>query len=220
MDAHSEVFFTVTGSLEFYNADDSLRQTMDLFSFQKLYLDHCEEKGIKPDDSVSLRPCCFTLSNDEPGFSSGSKRLWAWGPVRPLLPDLAWLSQRRAPYVSGVLYIAGEDLQCLFYYYRKNKPRTTMSTQIQTLTSIDDVIALIVATPTEAVGRELSPALRKLEKSGNGKGSSSQQVLSALLPSGADPLETLLGDGKQPLGLGYLAILCAMSTLFYASIRP
>ena len=83
-----------------------------------------------------------------------------------------------------------------------------MSTVVS-LTSIDDVIALIVATPSDAVGRELSPALRKLEKNGNGKGNSSQQVL---------PLETLLGDGKEPLGLGYLAILCARSTsrTFYA----
>ena len=92
-----------------------------------------------------------------------------------------------------------------------------MSTVVS-LTSIDDVIALIVATPSDAVGRELSPALRKLEKNGNGKGNSSQQVLSSLQQSGADPLETLLGDGKEPLGLGYLAILCARRTsrTFYA----
>jgi len=49
---HTEVLFTVGGSLEFYNDDDSLRQTMDLFSFKQLYLDDCKKKGIPPDDSL------------------------------------------------------------------------------------------------------------------------------------------------------------------------
>ncbi|KAF9762895.1 hypothetical protein IL306_003288 [Fusarium sp. DS 682] len=45
MGAGAEVVFTITGSLEFFNDDDSLRETMDIFSFAELYHDHCEEKA-------------------------------------------------------------------------------------------------------------------------------------------------------------------------------
>lgn len=52
MGAGAEVIFTVTGSLEFFNDDDSLRETMDIFSFAKLYYDHCESKGLKPNEGL------------------------------------------------------------------------------------------------------------------------------------------------------------------------
>ncbi|EJT70809.1 hypothetical protein GGTG_11832 [Gaeumannomyces tritici R3-111a-1] len=48
MSAGAEVVFTITGSLEFFNDDDSLRETMDCFSFAKRYHDHCKENGIEP----------------------------------------------------------------------------------------------------------------------------------------------------------------------------
>lgn len=52
MGAESEVVFTIIGSLEFFNDDDSLRETMDIFSFSKLYYDHCEEKGLEPNEML------------------------------------------------------------------------------------------------------------------------------------------------------------------------
>lgn len=52
MGAGSEVVFTITGSLEFFNDDDSLRETMDIFTFSKMYYDHCEEKGIEPNEKL------------------------------------------------------------------------------------------------------------------------------------------------------------------------
>ena len=44
--------FTITGSIEFLNDDDSLKFTLDIFSFAKLYYDHCKEKGVKPNDAL------------------------------------------------------------------------------------------------------------------------------------------------------------------------
>jgi hypothetical protein len=52
MGAGAEVVFTITGSLEFFNDDDSLRETMDIFSFAELYYNHCEEKGVKPNEKL------------------------------------------------------------------------------------------------------------------------------------------------------------------------
>jgi len=52
MGAGSEVVFTVTGSLEFLNDDDSLRETMDVFSFAKMYHDHCQDKGLEPNQKL------------------------------------------------------------------------------------------------------------------------------------------------------------------------
>ncbi|KXJ85696.1 hypothetical protein Micbo1qcDRAFT_153914 [Microdochium bolleyi] len=52
MGAGSEVVFTLNGSLEFLNDDDSLRETMDIFSFAKMYYDHCKEKGIEPNEKL------------------------------------------------------------------------------------------------------------------------------------------------------------------------
>jgi 2,4'-dihydroxyacetophenone dioxygenase len=67
----TEVMFTVTGTLEFMNEDDSLKGTMDIFtsvqrflsatfnrsdyfinSFAKLYSDYCISKGVKPNPKL------------------------------------------------------------------------------------------------------------------------------------------------------------------------
>lgn len=48
----TDIVFTITGSIEFLNDDDSLKFTLDIFSFAKLYYDHCKEKGIKPNDAL------------------------------------------------------------------------------------------------------------------------------------------------------------------------
>lgn len=47
MGENSEVIFDVTGSIEFFNDDNTLRETMDGFSFWRLYMKHCEENNIK-----------------------------------------------------------------------------------------------------------------------------------------------------------------------------
>ncbi|KAF5027010.1 hypothetical protein F66182_885 [Fusarium sp. NRRL 66182] len=49
---NTEIVFTITGSLEFLNEDDSMNFTLDVFSFAKLYYDHCKEKGLKPNDAL------------------------------------------------------------------------------------------------------------------------------------------------------------------------
>ena len=41
----AKVAYTVTGSIEFFNDDDSLRNTMDVFSFIDLYVKHCKATG-------------------------------------------------------------------------------------------------------------------------------------------------------------------------------
>ncbi|CAK4024358.1 Hypothetical predicted protein [Lecanosticta acicola] len=43
----SEVLFDVTGSIEFFNDDNTLRETMDGFSFWRLYVEHCEKHKEK-----------------------------------------------------------------------------------------------------------------------------------------------------------------------------
>jgi 2,4'-dihydroxyacetophenone dioxygenase len=48
----SEVIFDVTGSIEFYNEDNTLREIMDGFSFWRMYEDHCQEKGIEPNKGL------------------------------------------------------------------------------------------------------------------------------------------------------------------------
>ncbi len=45
----AQVAYTVNGSIEFFNDDDSLRNTMDIFSFIDLYVKHCEKTGQKVD---------------------------------------------------------------------------------------------------------------------------------------------------------------------------
>ena len=41
----AEVVFTVTGSIEFLNSDDSLNFTFDIFSLADLYTQHCAATG-------------------------------------------------------------------------------------------------------------------------------------------------------------------------------
>jgi 2,4'-dihydroxyacetophenone dioxygenase len=48
----TDIVFTITGSIEFLNDDDSLKFTLDVFSFAQMYYDHCKEKGIKPNDTL------------------------------------------------------------------------------------------------------------------------------------------------------------------------
>lgn len=48
MGAGSEVVFDVTGSIEFFNEDNTLREIMDGFSFWRMYEEHCEKLGKKP----------------------------------------------------------------------------------------------------------------------------------------------------------------------------
>ncbi|KAJ5995260.1 hypothetical protein N7481_002237 [Penicillium waksmanii] len=52
MSKGAEVVFTVSGSLEFFNDDDSLKNTMDVFSHAHLYYEHCKKQGIKPNDGL------------------------------------------------------------------------------------------------------------------------------------------------------------------------
>lgn len=48
----TEIVFTVTGSLEFFHDDDSLKNTMDVFSYAHLYYEHCKKQGIKPNGGL------------------------------------------------------------------------------------------------------------------------------------------------------------------------
>ena len=52
MKSGTEGVFTVSGSLEFVNDNGSLEETMDIFSFAKLYYDHCEKQGVRPNDGL------------------------------------------------------------------------------------------------------------------------------------------------------------------------
>lgn len=47
MGENSEVVFDVTGSIEFFNEDNTLRETMDGFSFWRMYVEHCEANNLK-----------------------------------------------------------------------------------------------------------------------------------------------------------------------------
>lgn len=48
----AKVVYTVDGSIEFFNDDDSLRNTMDVFSFIDLYVKHCERTGQAVDERL------------------------------------------------------------------------------------------------------------------------------------------------------------------------
>jgi hypothetical protein len=48
MGENSEVIFDVMGSIEFFNDDNTLREIMDGFSFWRMYEEHCEKLGKKP----------------------------------------------------------------------------------------------------------------------------------------------------------------------------
>ncbi|KAF4457590.1 chrR cupin-like domain-containing [Fusarium albosuccineum] len=50
--AGTEIVFTITGSLEFFNEDDSLLSVLDIFSFGKLYYDYCKEKELEPNHGL------------------------------------------------------------------------------------------------------------------------------------------------------------------------
>ena len=45
----AQVVYTVNGSIEFFNDDDSLRNIMDVFSFIDLYVGHCKRTGTEID---------------------------------------------------------------------------------------------------------------------------------------------------------------------------
>ncbi|KAL6885763.1 hypothetical protein GGI43DRAFT_418913 [Trichoderma evansii] len=49
---NTDIVFTITGSIEFLNDNNSLKFTLDIFSFAKLYYDYCKEKGIKPNNAL------------------------------------------------------------------------------------------------------------------------------------------------------------------------
>jgi 2,4'-dihydroxyacetophenone dioxygenase len=44
--AGTEIVFTVTGSVEFFNDDDSLASVWDCFSFVNLYVQYCKSHGL------------------------------------------------------------------------------------------------------------------------------------------------------------------------------
>lgn len=44
---NTEIVFTVDGSIEFLNDDDTLNNTMDVWSFVHLYAEFCKENGIE-----------------------------------------------------------------------------------------------------------------------------------------------------------------------------
>jgi 2,4'-dihydroxyacetophenone dioxygenase len=48
----SEVFFTISGSIEFFNDDGTLREIMDGYSFWRLYVEHCEKNGLTPNKAL------------------------------------------------------------------------------------------------------------------------------------------------------------------------
>lgn len=52
MNKGAEVLFTVSGSLEFFHDDDSLKNTMDVFSYAHMYYEHCKAQGLKPNDGL------------------------------------------------------------------------------------------------------------------------------------------------------------------------
>lgn len=49
---NTDIVFTITGSIEFLNDDDSLKFTLDVFSFAKMYYDYCKQQGIKPNHAL------------------------------------------------------------------------------------------------------------------------------------------------------------------------
>jgi 2,4'-dihydroxyacetophenone dioxygenase len=52
MGEQSEVHFTVMGSIEFYNDDNTLREVMDGFSFWRMYEEHCKKIGKEPNTGL------------------------------------------------------------------------------------------------------------------------------------------------------------------------
>ncbi|KAH7344249.1 hypothetical protein BKA66DRAFT_577074 [Pyrenochaeta sp. MPI-SDFR-AT-0127] len=52
MGKQPEVLFNVMGSIEFFNDDGTLREIMNLFSFWRMYVDHCNKHRIKPNENL------------------------------------------------------------------------------------------------------------------------------------------------------------------------
>ncbi|KIX08472.1 uncharacterized protein Z518_03128 [Rhinocladiella mackenziei CBS 650.93] len=52
MSEESEILFTVMGSIEFFNDDNTLREIMDGFSFWRMYIEHCEKHGLEPNEKL------------------------------------------------------------------------------------------------------------------------------------------------------------------------
>jgi hypothetical protein len=52
MGEKSEILFNVTGSIEFLNDDGNVRETLDLFSIWRLYVEHCEKNGSKSNEKL------------------------------------------------------------------------------------------------------------------------------------------------------------------------
>ena len=44
--AGTEIVFTIDGSIEFLHDDDTLKNTMDVWSFLYLYQEHCTARGL------------------------------------------------------------------------------------------------------------------------------------------------------------------------------
>lgn len=49
---NSEIVFTVDGSIEFLNDDDTLNNTMDVWSFVHLYVEYCKAKGLDVNERI------------------------------------------------------------------------------------------------------------------------------------------------------------------------
>ncbi|PNP73221.1 hypothetical protein FNYG_13438 [Fusarium nygamai] len=52
MGKDTELLITSTGSLEFLNDDDTLKKTLDIFSFAQMYYEHCKKQGIQPNNKL------------------------------------------------------------------------------------------------------------------------------------------------------------------------
>ncbi|KAA8649368.1 2,4'-dihydroxyacetophenone dioxygenase family protein [Aspergillus tanneri] len=48
----TKVVFTISGSLEFFHDDGTLKNTMDIFSYAHLYYEHCKKQRLKPNDGL------------------------------------------------------------------------------------------------------------------------------------------------------------------------
>ncbi|KAH8812958.1 hypothetical protein F5884DRAFT_319236 [Xylogone sp. PMI_703] len=52
MGENTEVIFTVGGSIEFFDSDGTLREVMDLFSFWRMYIEHCEANELPVNEKL------------------------------------------------------------------------------------------------------------------------------------------------------------------------
>nr|WP_255426336.1 2,4'-dihydroxyacetophenone dioxygenase family protein [Pseudonocardia sp. C8] len=49
---NTEIVFTVDGTIEFLNDDNTLNNTMDVWSFVHLYLEHCKTQGLDVNERI------------------------------------------------------------------------------------------------------------------------------------------------------------------------